>query len=280
MNWFASSIANYWRIALVSAETLTTLTNIFSSAVKQRSENIPAQKARDFIDLMLQLKKDNQNDVALTEPRLLAQAIQIFAAGFETVNSSLAYTIHELAINPSIQERLREEIKETIAKYNGEITYEAIQEMKYLDMCFSETLRKYPVLPFLDRRCTKDYVLPGTNVFIKEGIPVLVPMMGIHSDPKFYPDPDTYDPERFKDKSVYNTDGFNYFPFGEGPRSCIGERFGLLTIKLGFVKILSQFEVKTNQETQHPLNFEAKSFLLLTRKGVPLTFVPLKDKQL
>lgn len=85
----------------------------------------------------------------------------------------------------------------------------------------SETLRKYPVLPFLDRRCNADYKIPGSNLVIEKGIPVYIPLFGLHYDEKHFPDPEKYIPERFAQN--VNADKLIHFPFGYGPRICIGE---------------------------------------------------------
>ncbi|KAJ8937029.1 hypothetical protein NQ314_012112 [Rhamnusium bicolor] len=112
-----------------------------------------------------------------------------------------------------------------------------------------ETLRKYPVLPFLDRRCNADYQISGTNIVIEKGMPVYIPMLGLHYDEQYFPEPDKYKPERFSDKNAYNGDGLYYLPFGEGPRICIGERFGVLGTKVGLVHILSEFEIERTPDT-------------------------------
>nr|XP_022913663.1 cytochrome P450 6k1-like [Onthophagus taurus] len=90
-----------------------------------------------------------------------------------------------------------------------------------------ETLRKYPVLPFLDRMCNTDYKLPGTDIIIEKGTPVYIPMFGLHYDEKYWNNPQKYDPERFSDEEINKRHQYAYIPFGSGPHNCIGERFGL-----------------------------------------------------
>lgn len=82
-------------------------------------------------------------------------------------------------------------------------------------------MRKYPVLPILNRICTKDYAVPDTNLTIKEGTAIVISMLGLSRDPANFPDPMLYRPERFSSEILdYNQDA--YIPFGDGPRACIG----------------------------------------------------------
>jgi cytochrome P450 family 6 len=95
--------------------------------------------------------------------------------------------------------------------------------MSWCTHLFSETLRKYPPLQILMRICTKPYRIPGTDVDLEKDIRVFIPVMGLHYDPKYYPEPERFDPERFSDKQKKSRPPYSYLPFGEGPRICIGE---------------------------------------------------------
>jgi cytochrome P450 len=80
----------------------------------------------------------------------------------------------------------------------------------------------YPSLIGVTRECTKPTTLRGTDVTVEKGIMVLVPILGLHHDPKYYPDPERFDPERFNVAEKKKRPQFCYLPFGEGPRMCIG----------------------------------------------------------
>ncbi|XP_060531618.1 cytochrome P450 6k1-like [Cylas formicarius] len=276
MSWFTPTIVRLLRVYQVDNWIVVRLEAILRHVISVR-EQVASHKVIDMIDLLLQIKRTPNEDEAFTDNKLLAQAMQFFTAGFETVSSTIAFLLYELAMNKDVQDRLRREIEENIERH-GSITYEGINDIHYLDMCINETLRKYPVLPFLDRRCTNDYTIPGTTTVIEKGTPVIIPMMGIHYDENYYPEPQKYDPQRFADKSTLNNDGYNYFPFGEGPRICIGERFGLLGVKLGIINLLSSFEVQKNIDTPDPLEFDPGSVFLVSRVGVPLLFEPLNKR--
>jgi cytochrome P450 family 6 len=77
----------------------------------------------------------------------------------------------------------------------------------------------------LRRVCAKSTKLRGTDLTVEKGTKVLIPVMGLHHDPKYYPDPERFDPERFSEEEKRRRPKFTYLPFGEGPRICIGELY-------------------------------------------------------
>lgn len=87
----------------------------------------------------------------------------------------------------------------------------------------SETLRKYPTVPFIARECTKNCYLPEINAAVEKGTRVFLPVLGLHHDPELYPDPEKFDPERFSPENKKNRHPMSYLPFGDGPRICIGK---------------------------------------------------------
>ncbi|KAJ9594227.1 hypothetical protein L9F63_014387 [Diploptera punctata] len=205
-----------------------------------------------------------------------AQAFSFFTAGFETSSTTMSFALYELALHPEIQNKLREEICQVLQKHNNQVTYEAIQDMKYLDMVVNETLRKYPVLPFLDRKSIQSQEIPAPSgegtITIPAGTGIYIPLLGIHYDPKYYPEPEKFNPERFTDENKQSRPNYTHMPFGEGPRTCIGMRFGLMQTKTGLTHILSRYQVEPCKETQIPLEFDKKNFLMSSKGGINLKF--------
>lgn len=86
----------------------------------------------------------------------------------------------------------------------------------------SETVRKYPTLPLLNRICTKDYQIPDSDLKIEKGTPIIISLLGILRDPEYFPEPMKFFPQRY----MAGNENYNptaYIPFGDGPRACIGE---------------------------------------------------------
>jgi cytochrome P450 family 6 len=92
---------------------------------------------------------------------------------------------------------------------------------------FTETLRKYPSVPFLDRKCCSDYELPAPNgigtITLPAGTGVYIPTLALHYDPTYFPEPEKFDPDRFSEGMKSSRPNYTYLPFGEGPRMCLGK---------------------------------------------------------
>ena len=92
---------------------------------------------------------------------------------------------------------------------------------------FTETLRKYPILPFLERKSCGDYELTAPNgngtITLPDGTGVYIPVLGLHYDATYFPEPQKFDPDRFTEENKLSRSNYTYIPFGEGPRMCIGK---------------------------------------------------------
>ena len=133
----------------------------------------------------------------------------------------MTFTLYELALNPEIQERLREEITSGILENDEKLTYEMLFGFKYLEMVINESLRKYPPIPLLFRKCVKDYKIQGTSLVIPNNTTVMINVYSLHHDEEHFPEPSKFNPERFSDENIKKIKLFTYLPFGEGQRNCM-----------------------------------------------------------
>lgn len=180
---------------------------IFSDTIKHREEsNI---ERHDFIKLLLQMKQ------TLTFKEMAAESFIFYFGGFHTSASLMNFILYELALNHQVQTKLRREIDEKLNENNGQLLYETVTEMKYLDMVVNEGLRKYPPINVLTRKCTKEYKVPNTDLIIPKGTHCTIPIYSIHHDKEYYPQPDVFDPERFNNENVANRKPFTFLPFGK-----------------------------------------------------------------
>uniref|UniRef100_A0A182IVU5 Cytochrome P450 n=1 Tax=Anopheles atroparvus TaxID=41427 RepID=A0A182IVU5_ANOAO len=241
------------------------ITSYFSklvrSTVEHRERN--AIERPDFLQLLMQLRNGGtvepgdgsaaESTERFTLDEVSAQAFVFFFAGFETSATTLAFALYLLASNPAVQERCREEIGEKLALYDNAITYEALKEMTYLDQVINETLRLYSPVGFLIRVVTEPYLLESLDVTLEKGTMVFVPIDSFHHDPALYPEPERFDPDRFGPEATRARHSHAFLPFGEGPRNCIGMRFGLLEVKFGIVQVISKLRLTVDPKTVVPL---------------------------
>nr|UUB32683.1 cytochrome P450 CYP6BS2 [Dendroctonus valens] len=276
-------IAKALRLGVFSDSVTSFFRKVVKETITFRETN--GIQRKDFMQLLVELKNnrsivEDESDVikqsepgtALTMDEAAAQAFIFFLAGFETTSTTTSFALFEMARCPQIQQRAREEALRIIAQHGGEITYEGLLEMKYLDMIFNETLRKYPPAPVFLRKCTKSYRIPNTNAFIEEGQSVLIPCIGLHRDPVYFPNPDLFDPERFSDENKSRVKDGTYIPFGSGPRNCIGMRFAMIQSKIALVLSLVNYELRLSERTKLPLKMESKGIILSPIGGVWIEF--------
>nr|CAD7424637.1 unnamed protein product [Timema monikensis] len=128
---------------------------------------------------------------------IFVQYFMFWYAGTEMILSILNFCLHELAMNPDVQDNLREDVDSSLRQHGGELTYEAVNSMKYMDQVIYETLRKYHPDVMLNRVCSKSYTIPGTKVRIERGTQVIIPVYALNHDPQYFPDPERFYPERW-----------------------------------------------------------------------------------
>ncbi|XP_033338373.2 cytochrome P450 6k1 [Megalopta genalis] len=263
-------------------ETSKFLRTVFWDVIDERIKS--GEKRHDLIDLLIELRQKYEAEGDLggfqfSGDDLVSQAAGFFTAGFETSSTTMSFTLYEVAVNMDIQKTLRKEILEALQENDGKITYDMVMTLPYLDMVVSETMRKYPPLAFLDRVAGADYKVPNSDLVLKKGTPVYISMLGLHTDPEYFPDPEKYDPTRFNEENKQKRTPFTYFPFGDGPRICIGMRLGLMQSKLGLVQLLSKYEVLPCEDTPIPLVLDTKGFTTTSLGGLPLRVRKLTAKE-
>ena len=260
-------------IRFLSNSTSEFFWSVINETVKTRDERGIVRQ--DMIHLLMQARDDEKHQITIED--IVAQAFIFFLAGFDTSSTAMCHAIYLLALNQDVQARLRDEVDRYLEEENGKISYESLSKMKYMDMVISETLRLYPPSLLTDRTCVKKLELPPARdgydgMTINPGENVWIPIFAIHRDPKYFPDPEKFDPERFSDENKNNIVPYTYIPFGLGPRQCIGNRFALMEVKLLMVHLLQKFVIKPNEKTSIPLVFKKSSFTLIPKDGFWVSF--------
>ncbi|XP_075168675.1 cytochrome P450 6g1-like [Haematobia irritans] len=261
-------------------------TEIFLKAtidqVLQSREKTGIQR-NDLIDIFLKLKQEalaSGNDMKAFMNEIYAQAALFWIGGFETSSSAISHGLMELAMKPKLQERLRAEILHAFEEGNGDISYEAIGKLEYLDMVVHEVMRLYPLFTFLERKYEKpphrqkSFTLePFYDIELPEGTPIYISVYGLHYDEKYWPNPKKFDPERFASPNREKIHPMVYIPFGAGPRNCVGARLGMIQVKIGLMQFLKNHYVKVCPQTQTNPEFDPKAAIVQIKGGIYLEVI-------
>ncbi|XP_054160973.1 uncharacterized protein LOC128959051 [Oppia nitens] len=228
-----------------------------SHHVNEGADELEAEKRA------LNIKLDNKQ---LTENEMLAQSVVVLLAGYETTATTLSFCTYELALNQDIQQKLYEEVK-TIIDSKGQISYDELSRLPYLDACLMETLRLHSPAQRIARTTIDDYKLGNTGITLYKGQQIDVPIYAIHHSEEYYAKPFEFNPERFMPENRHNIIPYTYLPFGAGPRNCIGMRFALLEAKLGLAHIIQKYRFFPTDKTDVPLKYK-KSILTAAERVV------------
>ncbi|XP_017770196.1 PREDICTED: cytochrome P450 9e2-like [Nicrophorus vespilloides] len=296
---YMPSITKYLNVRMFRKESAADFSAVIANNLKMR-EDLNIERP-DMINILLEARKGNlkfktqehdsdfataqvsditkdvETTTEISDVDITAQALIFFTASIETVSTALIFMSYELAMNPDVQKRLQDEIDQMSLNSRGKLIYKSLSKMKYMDMVIWETLRKWPSYVAVDRSCVKPYTIQPTRpnetaVHLDLGDVLLLPIIGIHRDPEYFPEPDKFDPERFNDENIDNIKLFTYNPFGYGPRNCIGSSFALMEIKTVFFHLLSKFDIEIVEQTKVPVEICKKKYNLAAKNGIHLGF--------
>jgi cytochrome P450 len=175
----------------------------------------------DLLSMLLAARDVEGDGTGMSDRQLRDESMTIFLAGHETTANALTWTWYLLSQNPDVETRLHAEIDEVLG---GELPTPAdYPRLRYAEKVLAESMRLYPPAWTIGRQTLQKfpvgrYVIPAKSM-------VLMSQWVVHRDPRFYPEPDRFDPERWTPEARAARPKFSYFPFGGGARVCIGEGF-------------------------------------------------------
>ncbi|XP_062564536.1 cytochrome P450 4d2-like [Armigeres subalbatus] len=233
------------------------------------NENVYSKRKHTFLDLLLSVTVDGK---PLSNIDIREEVDTFMFEGHDTTTSGIAFTILQLAKHQDIQTRLHQEIVSILGNTDCQttpLTYNNIQEFKYLDMVVKESLRLLPPVSFIGRQLVEDTEING--VIIPAGVDVTVPIYVVHRNPKVFPDPERFDPERFADGADNLRGPYDYIPFSVGARNCIGQRYALMELKVTIVRLIAHYRVLPGESVP---NIRLKTDLVLRPEGgIPIKIV-------
>lgn len=202
----------------------------------------------DFVGRLMELIKDVERDPNapnhkdLSRGIIVAQGTFFFAAGFETPSIGLCTLLYHFAKHLDIQQRCYDEVSEAVEETGGVVNHETAEKLEYLEAAIHETMRIFPPVLFVQRRCVKECeIAPG--LICKPGMIVDMPIYPSHHEHEFFPEPARFDPDRFLKDNAKGIIPHTYRPFGGGPRQCIGSRFAITLMKVASAKLLTRYRI-------------------------------------
>ena len=216
---------------------------------------------RDHGDLlsMLLLAQDEEAAATLSEAerrmsdaQIRDEALTLFLAGHETTANALTWTWYLLSQNPEAEARMHAEVDQVLSGRTP--GFDDFPELRYTEMIFAESMRLYPPAWGVGRMNPEPFEIAGYQIPPKS-ICIMSPFV-MHRNPKFYPDPERFDPSRWTAEMRQSRPKFAYFPFGGGARTCIGERFAWLEGVLALAAIAQQWKLRLkpgHPVEMHPL---------------------------
>ncbi|XP_053699161.1 cytochrome P450 4d8-like [Sabethes cyaneus] len=228
-------------------------------------EDMYSKKKITFLDLLLNVTVDGK---PLSREDIREEVDTFMFEGHDTTTSGISFTIWHLAKYQDIQQRLYEEIIRVLGKENtaGRLTNMQIQELEYLDMVIKESLRLMPPVPIIGRTLVEDMEMNGTT--IPAGTTISIKIYNIHRNPKIWPEPEKFIPERFSKTNESTRGPYDYIPFSAGSRNCIGQRYAMMELKVTLIKLLANYRVLPGESMA---KMEVKTDLILRPdKGIPI----------
>jgi cytochrome P450 len=226
--------------------------------------------ARDRGDLlsMLLLAQDEDDGSVMTDRQVRDEAMTIFLAGHETTANALTWTWYLLSQSPDVEARLHAEVAQVL---KGRLpTVADIQSLPLVDRVVTESMRLYPPAWIVGRRALEpypigEYVAPARSI-------LLMSQWVMHRDPRWFPDPERFDPDRWTPAFKAALPKFAYFPFGGGPRQCIGEGFAWMELVLVVATLAQRWRLRL--VPGHPV-VPQPLVTLRTKHGMPMTIAPV-----
>jgi len=219
-------------------EAIEHLDNIIYGLIEERRSG--GMEREDLLTMLLEAQDDDGSGPAMSNKQLRDEAITLFLAGQESTANSLTWTFYLISQHPEVEKKVHEEIVSVLC---GRLpALEDLGKLSYTQRVFKEALRLYPPAWAVVRRAVEDYMVEG--YFVPAGTDIFMSQYVVHRDPRFYREPLRYDPDRWTSEFESSLPKFAYFPFGGGPRRCIGEPFAWMEGVIIIASIMSDWKIR------------------------------------
>ena len=221
----------------------------------------------NLISHLIKAKDPDSGEIGLPEKQIRDEIMIFLFAAHDTTSTALTWSLAYLATNQEIQDKLQKELDSVLE--GGRVpTGDDLPKLEYAEKIFKETLRIRPSVWALSRLTNEEYkigeyVIPNSSV-------IFMSQYAMHNSPKYYIDPDIFNPERWTKEFLFKLPRFAYFPFGGGIRSCIGETFA---VQEGILALATIFQKWKIVPTTEGISFEPKALGGFTKPKYPINVI-------
>lgn len=222
---------------LKERKSIARLDKVMLDIIENRRKD--PNKYDDLLQMLMEVKDEDTGE-QMSDRQLRDECMTIFLAGHETTALALTWLWYTLDNNPDEIEKLRTEAEAVLQGKDPQV--EDVMKLEYTRMAIDEGMRLYPPAWAIGRRTVEDDEIGGYRV--PKGYNLIIPVYHIHHDPKIWDDAESFIPERFRKGNLKDKHRFAYFPFGGGPRLCIGNNFALMEMQIVVAMMVTKFRFK------------------------------------
>jgi cytochrome P450 len=232
---------------------------VYSIIAQHRDNKIDSG---DLLSMLISARDEDGS--RMSDRQLRDEVLTFLIAGHETTALTLTWTWHLLAQHPAVERKLHQELDSLLGGRVPE--FSDLPALTYTERVIRESMRLYPPAWSLARTVISDFELRGYR--IPAGANVVMSQWIMHRNPTYFADPQTFDPDRWSPEKAQKLPRFAYFPFGGGPRQCIGSSFAMMEATLLLATIAQSFQLRPVPD--HPV-IPIPSFTLRPKYGLPMT---------
>lgn len=231
--------------------------------IRERRQRKDAKDTGEFLSILMDVR-DEDTGAGMSDVEIRDEIMTFIFAGHETVSTGLTWVLVLLSQHPGVRRRMHAEIDAVLGGRTP--TPEDVPKLRYTSMAIDEAMRLYPPIWLIARQPLEDDEIGGYHV--PAGTFVFVPPYVVHRNPEFWTNPEGFDPERMAPEAQQGRHRYAYYPFGGGPRKCIGDYFGLLEMQLVVPMLLQSFDLEL--VPGHPIEAQP-AVSLRVKDGLPMT---------
>ncbi len=248
---------------------LTLLDQTVYAMIQQRRHDLAIGQATgaDLLSLLMQVE-DADDGSRMSDRQLRDEVATMLSAGHETTANTLSFAWMLLAQHPPVRSQLKAELDRVLQ--GRAATFEDLPQLPYANWVIKETMRLYPTVTEIGREATEDCEIGGFR--ITKGTTLIISQWVMHRDKRFFAEPEQFDPERWVNDFEQQLPRGVYFPFGDGPRVCIGRSFAMMEAVLILATIAQRFNL--NLVTEQSIGLQP-SFTLRPKHGIQVQLAPI-----